>query len=465
MNNLGRFAVVLLVFALGTQLSQSQFFPYMQNFRPSDQNGINIFETPKDTTPYNGMAIRFGGGFTQQWQSLSHENTATPLFRSYNGGRDSINVNKLYDIQTGFNNASANLMVDVQLEDGVRLNLTTYLSSRHHQEVWVKGGYIQFDRLRFLHSTFLDDLMDYLTIRVGHMEINYGDAHFRRSDGGMTIYNPFMENYIVDAFTTEIGGDVTFQYNGLLAVLGITNGEIKGSVDPVTPGTVDTTTNRDPSIYFKLGYDKQFSKDFRFRLTGSGYMNSASGRNTLFWGDRTGSNYFLVMESQAANYAATATSGGSMKPTTTAQAWSGRLNPNFTRSIQAFVINALVEYDFLELFLNYDIAQGKTPNETEDRKMNQLAVDLIARFGSADDFYVGGRYNMVNMETLGLRDAQGAQLTQSVNRIAIAAGWFLTRNILLKGEYVMQKYNDYPETNLYAGGAFNGVVLEAVVGF
>ena len=51
-------------------------------------------------------------------------------------------------------------------------------------------------------------LFEIATVRVGHIEINYGDAHFRRSDNGNAIYNPFVGNYIMDAFTTEIGGEV-----------------------------------------------------------------------------------------------------------------------------------------------------------------------------------------------------------------------------------------------------------------
>jgi hypothetical protein len=106
------------------------------------------------------MKLGIGGGFTQGFQALDHENTATPLFRKYNGGKDSIDANRLFKIEPGFNNASANLLIDVQLADGVRLNLTTYLSSRHHQETWVKGGYIQLDRLSFLNSSFLNSVMD-----------------------------------------------------------------------------------------------------------------------------------------------------------------------------------------------------------------------------------------------------------------------------------------------------------------
>ena len=54
------------------------------------------------------------------------------------------------------------------------------------------------------------------TIRVGHFEINYGDAHFRRSDNGNAMFNPFVGNYLMDAFTTEIGGEVYLRSKGVM---------------------------------------------------------------------------------------------------------------------------------------------------------------------------------------------------------------------------------------------------------
>ena len=62
--------------------------------------------------------------------------------------------------------------------------------------------------------------MKYTTMKVGHFEINYGDSHFRRSDNGNAMYNPFVGNYILDAFTTEIGAEVYARSNGLIAMLG-----------------------------------------------------------------------------------------------------------------------------------------------------------------------------------------------------------------------------------------------------
>jgi hypothetical protein len=52
-----------------------------------------------------------------------------------------------------------------------------------HNETWVKDGYNQIDESA-IDFIPLKAIMQIATIRVGHMEINYGDAHFRRTDNG-----------------------------------------------------------------------------------------------------------------------------------------------------------------------------------------------------------------------------------------------------------------------------------------
>ncbi len=77
-----------------------------------------------------------------------------------------------------------------------------------------------------MKSEFLDRIWKDLTLKVGHMEINYGDAHFRRSDGGNTFWNSFMENNIMDAYTTEIDGELYWHRKCIIAMFGMTNGKI-----------------------------------------------------------------------------------------------------------------------------------------------------------------------------------------------------------------------------------------------
>ncbi|MFN3800199.1 hypothetical protein [Belliella pelovolcani] len=395
----------------------------MQFWRSYDQRGINVFETGKaDTVEFDGLKVRVGGHFTQQFQNLSHSNAAgSPA---------------LIEIGAGTNLATANLNIDVALADGVRLNLVTYLSSRHHPETWVKGGFLQVDKLGFLGIGNTDWFDKYLTVRVGHMEINYGDAHFRRSDNGNAMYNPFIGNYIMDAFTTEVGGEVFYQNNGFLAMVGVTGGEIQGGV----------TRPDDRKLNFlgKVGYDKYVTDDIRVRLTGSIYSTSGSARNTLWGGDRAGSRYYLVMDPVGA--------------TTAANFTSGRFNPNQTDNITAMVFNPFVKIKGLELFGNFEQSKGKAANEQTDRTWNQIGADAVYRIGVKENVYLAARYNKVSGELTGGRDV-------SIDRVQIGGGWFVTKNILAKLEYVNQNYNDFAVGDIRNGGRFNGLMIEGVIGF
>lgn len=440
------------------QSPDKEFYLRPSYWRPYDQRGINVFETSKapDTIPFEGVRVRFGAGFTQQFQNLKHEN---PLAKNNNVGNFSPAVagNKLKVITPGFQTSQANLFMDVQLADGIRLNVTTYLSAKHHNEAWVKGGYIQFDKLPF-KGQFWSDIMKYTTIKIGHFEVDYGDAHFRRPDGGQTLYSPFMEGNIVDEFATEIGGEVYIQKNGVFLMAGVTNGMIKGNVDSLyAVKNPDGNLHKSPSILLKGGIDKQFTDKVRARVSASYYGNQSSGGNTLFGGDRTGSNYQFVMELNSANPSSTTGAG-------TPLAFSGRFNPNFSKKLNAVMFNGFVKASGLELFGTYEIASGRTATENTTRDMNQFAIDGVYRFGKTENLFIGARYNTVQAQL------PGFTTDVNINRTAFAAGWFLTRNVLLKGEYVTQKYLHFENTPTFgndyrAGGKFKGYVIEAVVGF
>ncbi|GAB4094228.1 hypothetical protein [Flaviaesturariibacter terrae] len=422
------------VFA-GAQGTDKEFYGRPSNWRPYDQRGINVFETPKtDTIPFEGPRVRLGAGFTQTFQSLKHSNNFTQA---------PTDANRLYPLTAGFNTASANLNLDIQLADGIRLNVVTYLSSRHHNEAWVKGGYIQFDKLPFKGALW-NKLMQNTTIKIGHGEINYGDAHFRRSDGGQTLYNPFVENYILDGYATEIGGEVYYQKYGFFGMVGVSNGMIKGNVDSLVKTAQDDNIHKSPALYAKGGFDQKLG-DLRLRGALSYYHNGSSGGNTLYGGDRTGSNYLMVMEKAGSTY--------------TAQAFSGRLNPGFSKTVDAVMLNAFIKFKGAEFFATWEQAEGRSKAEDSRRKADQIAGEFVYRFCTNERFFVGARYNKVNAELQGYSDKV------TVDRTALAAGWFLTRNVLLKGEYVWQNYKDFPVTDYRMGGKFNGYVIQAVVGF
>ena len=417
--------------------------PVLQYYRANDKTGVNVFEpTKNDTTTFDGVKIKVGGNFTADLQFLKDHNNATPVVV---GG---VNSNQLMPLTNGFNLPMANMNIDAQLADGIRVELTVYLATRHHQDTWVKGGYVQIDKLPFLKSTFIDNIMKAFTIKVGQYDVDYGDAHFRRTDGGNAIYNPFVENYIMDEFATEMGGELYFHPKGLpiIAMFGITNGELDPTV--VKSTTIDSATGKPnkyaPAFHAKLGLDKQW-KDLRVRLTASVYADKSANQNTLFFGDRTGSHYFYVMENTAA------TSDGN--------AWSGRIDPGFSEQVTTFMVNPFVKFHGLELFGTYEMAWGRAITEFTTREVTQGAVDLVYRFPKKENFWIGGRFNTVTGVL-----APGTN-SMTIYRGVGSVGWFVTKNIMAKLEYVYQQYDNFVSNDIRSGGRFGGVMLEGSVAF
>src|SRR5690606_35061390 len=268
---LGLAAGFLLVAKADAQCLQA-----LQNYRSPSQDGLNVFEAPKEAADedMDHIFLRPGGDFAIQFQALEQEN----------------DLDNLVELAPNLTLPSANLNIDVQFTPGVRMHLRTYLSSKHHNEAWVKGGYFRVDVLNFIQDGFLSDVMQYTRVRVGMDEINYGDTHFRRSDNAGALFNPFVENYIMDSFTTEPFAEVTVMKDGFLGVAGVSNGRLNQTPTPGDDGV---------ALFGKLGYDRQVSDDVRVRLTGSIYHSTKeSTRDYLYNGDRAGSRYHKVLNTE-----------------------------------------------------------------------------------------------------------------------------------------------------------------------
>ncbi len=411
----------------------------IQNFRPADQRGVNVFESPKVAgVPFTGFKLAFGASFRQQYQGLEHSNTASAVM----SGTPATNVNQLITIGRGFNLADANLALNMQIADGIRVHLSSYLSSKHHQETWVKDGYALIDKSP-IDYPLLNTIMKYTTLKLGHFETNFGDQHFRRSDNGAALYNPFVGNLIIDAFTTEVGGEAYVRKGAFLAMAGINTGTINGGIT--------TPQNRSDAYVGKLGFDKQVMEDLRVRLTGSYYKNDKSPSNTLLTGDRAGSSYDLVMENAAASV--------------TAQAWSGNMRSiNFSNSVRGVSVNPFIKYRGLEFFGVVDDYKGKSFSEPAWRTWKQQSGELVYRFWD-ERIFAGARANTAKGRLLNTAAINYGGKDVSVDRGSLSAGWFVTPTLLMKGEYMQQKFFGFPTTDIRNGGKINGFVVEGVVSF
>ena len=417
----------------------------IQYLRAQDARGINVFEAPKEAgVEYTGFKLAWGAAFTQQFQGLTHENTADSVFvgavnplPGNSGSAANTNRNRLMTIGNGFNNATANLYMHAQLAKGIRVQLTSYLSARHHNETWVKDGFIQIDESP-IDLPVLNTLMKYATLKIGHFEVNYGDFHFRRTDNGHALYNPFVGNAIMDAFTTEVGAEAQLRHKGLMGIIAVTNGEIRGNIA--------RPADRAPALMAKLGFDRQLTRDLRLRLTGSVRAQQSAISNTLYNGDRAGSRYYFVLENDKATEAANFT--------------SGNINPGFSDKGNSYMINPFVKFHGLEMFGMYESAKGRAaPDNTPEREVKQYMAEAVYRFLPGEKLYVGGRWNSVEGDLGGLNKAV------TVTRSNVAAGWFITQSLELKGELVDQRYTGFARSDIRNGGRFKGFVIEAITAF
>jgi hypothetical protein len=389
------------------------------------------FESPQiDTIPFKKVKPFLGGDFALQYQSLTHYS-------------DSV---QLIPLGVGFNLPTANLTVGASLAPGVEVVLESYLSARHHNEAWVKGGYLMIDKLPFIKSESVNKIMDFTTIKIGVMELNYGDAHFRRTDNASAIRNPFVGNYIMDGFTTAPAIEVYYRNNlGLFGMIGLSQASLKPAIVAYNATSKTYTsyyTEKELSTYWKGGYDKQITDDFRIRAMVSGF----SGRHhslSLYNGDRAGSRYYLIMNPKT------------LSPDNvdiTKNPANTYFGPGTVKNLNSYMLSLFTKYKGIEVFGFFENADGRNTSE-KAFNFTHYAVEGIFRFGKGEQFNFGGRYNHVN-----------DQDDQAVNRIQGILGWNMTKNILLKLEYVEQKYDKFLVYKEAKAG-FKGLMFEATISF
>jgi len=267
----------------------------------------------KNPEDFKNVKVYVGADFALQLQAINHEASI-----------------ELLDLKNNFNLPTANLSVNADLAPGISVHINNFMSSRHHNEAWVEGGYMLIDNLPFLPAA--DGIMKFVTIKAGVFNPNYGDAHFYRSNNGDVTSNPFVGNWIMDNYTTNPGMEIMFRNNGFLVMLGTNNGRMNyGRGNDI---------GQDLVFNWKLGYDKQLNENLRVRATLSGVHAGEGHSGVYIWdGDRAGARYYNVMQPVDAddNFR------------------SGRWSPGSGQSqMSTIMANAFVKFYGLEVFGIYE---------------------------------------------------------------------------------------------------------------
>jgi hypothetical protein len=390
-------------------------------------HGGATFEPPKDRSGFDKIELGYSVDLTFTYQGLSHEFTPSDVNTTAQA------------IQPGLILPTADLEINAKVLKGFNVKLETMLSSHHHNETYVKGGYASIDSLDFVAPGFASGFMEQATLKIGVDDINFGDAHFRRTDNAGVFENPFVMNLAVESYMQAGFVELMYRWPQLHAfgIAGITNGQ-------VNPDDVKERDGSDAySYYAKLGYDAPLSDALRLRVTESLFYVRDTSKNSLYLGDKAGNVAREIFNNT------TTTAGNDFG--------AGWKAISGYRDLTVSMTNLFASYLDTEFFGLLEIADG-TDSGDGSMELLHYAVDAVQRFGADNRFYAAARYE--NAKTALDSDPSDDSLTQ----FQLALGWFLSETAMAKFEYIEQERKHFEEY-VDGKGTFDGFMISAALHF
>ncbi|NNM89218.1 MAG: hypothetical protein HKL95_11965 [Phycisphaerae bacterium] len=348
-------------------------------------------------------------------------------------------------LNPGFQNPYANLSLYATIPGKFDMFADFYVASAPHPNtMYGHEGYMVFKQIPgFGPNSLPNQLFDYINAKVGAFDIDFGDNNYHRSNNAWVQNNPLIGNPLVDPNTEEIGAEVY---------------SVKGPIYWLIGGGSGTTTmhfdyGAQPSIHAKIwGYP---TKDLR--LSASVYHedmgesgNGPSGTETthLFSAQRSGGVYAAVF-------------GGGDNP--------GQITPQAGNDVTAVQGDITYEswpwesYSYVGWTQDTN-ANGQAPGSPSERWLYGSS-NVVYHITPA--LYLAAQYSYAFAGSV-----HGVDTNGWVDRIQVGGGYWLTRSILTKLEYVQEQYHSFggntgvvDSVNAAMGPGFNGVVMEVSFGF
>jgi hypothetical protein len=314
-----------------------------------------------------------------------------------------------------------------------------YLASRNHpSQTYGNQGYLQIhgvpENLVGLHKA-LEPIFKRVDVKVGAFLVDYGDQVYHRSNNAIVQANPLVGNFVIDPNLVSIGGEVMSKPGKYGWLVGVTNGT----------NTEDWSAGRGIAYNGKLWvYPIE-----PLRLSGSifraNHSDSATSTATLFSGNRSGERYGGVL-------------GGGQAP--------GDILARAGKDVTAYQADATWETKTMPIKLYGHFGQ------TKDKDINGIAPRLLeetwnyyaadAVYNLTPTVYAAARYSAANANKFNGLGSDG-----KVHRIQIGGGLWITRNMLMKVEWVDQKYSGFRSGDMVNNGVdagraprFKGLVSE-----
>ena len=296
----------------------------------------------------------------------------------------------------------------------IELYFDLYLASRNHPSTTYgnEGYLIMHDVPENLQSlTFLKPLFKRVDVKAGAFLVDFGDQQTWRSNNAISQKNPLVGNFVIDPNFVSVGVQASSKPGCFGWVLAGSNGT----------NTEDFSTGRGFAFNGKL-YAYPIKP---VRISTSYYRvnheQSVSGRATLFSGNRSGERYGAVL-------------GGGQAP--------GDVLPNTGKDLTAYQGDITFDTDSIpvKLYAHYGTTRdtdvnGPTVGAPEE-KWSYYTGQAVYKFSPS--LYAAARYSAANAGKISGLDSDG-----KVTRSQVGGGLWLTRNLLMKVEYVTQKYSGF----------------------
>jgi hypothetical protein len=350
-------------------------------------------------------------------------------------------------LSSGFQTPFGDLSFLARLGDVMEVYYDLYLASRPHPSTtYGHEGYLIFHRMpgSLGENSLIQKFFDIADVKVGAFDIDFGDSRYRRSNNARVQYNPLIGNYVVDPETEEIGVEVYSKPTRLNWLVALTNGTTTGHVD----------RSNGYGVHGKLW--GQVTPDLRAALSGYRADHSASGTGTAASGEKS----FLFSNSR---------SGGPYDGVIAGGDAPGQILPATGKDVTALQGDLTWNHWPYEAYGNLGWTRdsdtnGSAPGSPEERWYYGAAQGV---YHLTADLYAAAQYSAAFAGKINNVSSDGV-----VQRIQVGGGYWFTRTMLAKLEYVYQWYHDFTPAGGQVGGidvwrgpSFNGVILEASFSF
>lgn len=358
---------------------------------------------------------------------------------------------QLAKLEPGFQNAFGDLgfIGKFGKNQEIEVVFDMYLSSRNHPSTtYGNEGYIVIhgvpENLQGLK--FLKPILQKVDLKAGHMLVDFGDALQHRSNNAIVQKNPLIGNFVVDPNIVSIGMQASTKPGQRLGwLVGVSNGTT----------TEDWNAGRGFALNGKL-----IAYPFKSLRTSLSYIAANESDNAtkaaggsaiqMFSGNRSGERYAGVLGGGQAP--------GGVFPQAGENFSAAQFDVTFDKD--AFPIKV---YGHLGRTKDKDI-NGTAAGEPEE-EWNYYAGDVVYKL--TPTIYAAARYSGANTDMLNGRATDG-----KVTRIQVGGGLWITKNMLMKIEYVTQKYRGFAQGDMVNNGVqawrnpeFSGFVSEVSFSF